>query len=159
MRRNPIRLTEADVVRFWASVRKGDGCWPWIGHIQTGGYGHFSLRGKLVVAHRAAWAAINGSVPEDKAVCHTCDNPCCVRPDHLFLGTQAENMQDAARKGRTGKAKGETDGMAKLCRHCVKRIREEFANGESGVRIAARYGVYFTTVYKVVRRETWKHVA
>lgn len=92
--------TEAD---FWARVVKEDGCWRWVGAIDRGGYGRFTVRRRAIRAHRYAWEAVNGPVPTGLCVCHHCDNPRCVRPDHLFVGTYADNNRDRDAKGRTAR--------------------------------------------------------
>lgn len=86
--------------RFWSKVNKTDGCWLWIASRHKKGYGQFKLDGKMRKAHRVAWELTYGPIPPDKNVCHTCDNPPCVRPDHLFLGTNGDNVRDAVKKGR-----------------------------------------------------------
>lgn len=94
--------------RLWSYVDKSGGCWVWTGNLTVSGYGQIETRdadgGRLVlVASRATWALANGPIPSGLEVCHHCDNPPCVRPDHLFLGTHADNMRDMARKGRVSK--------------------------------------------------------
>jgi HNH endonuclease len=89
--------------RFWRLVHKGEGCWEWIGGRMWNGYGRFVLdqeAGKNTRAHRFAWELANGPVPAGRVVCHSCDNRACVRLDHLWLGTQADNLRDMREKGR-----------------------------------------------------------
>lgn len=85
--------------RFWSKVRRGRGCWVWMGRRDKDGYGLSEQFGQ-VRAHRAAYVSKHGSIPDGMCVLHRCDNPPCVRPDHLWVGTQADNVRDAARKGR-----------------------------------------------------------
>ncbi len=86
--------------RFWSSVEKSDRCWNWKKSKDKDGYGKFSVHGIARRAHRALWEMLFGSVPDKLQVCHHCDNPSCIRPDHLFVGTQSDNMRDCVSKGR-----------------------------------------------------------
>jgi len=104
-----------------------------------------------------------GPIPEGRNVCHHCDRPLCVRPDHLFVGTQADNMADMAAKGRrrhfTGRPqKGETNYYAKLTEDDVRTIRKLEADGISRKVIAERFGIHPSNIYYIVSRKTWTHV-
>lgn len=87
-------------IRFWKKVKKTDGCWLWMGSKPGGKYGGISHNGKQQMAHRVSWELHNGKIPDGMACCHHCDNPPCVRVDHLFLGTRKDNQQDSVKKGR-----------------------------------------------------------
>lgn len=102
MTKGPKRKTVSE--RFWAKVQKSDGCWIWTGGTQRGGYGHFNKRSDDPVtswrAHRVAYELSVGPIPDGMNLCHTCDNRKCVRPDHMFLGMQKDNIADMYSKGR-----------------------------------------------------------
>ena len=86
--------------RFFGKVHKTDGCWLWIARCDKAGYGRFTMNGREESAHRSVWKLKHGDIPEGTCVLHRCDNPPCVRPDHLFLGTQKDNMEDCSNKNR-----------------------------------------------------------
>lgn len=154
--------------RFWVKVDKNGPvpehrpelgqCWVWTAAQYSAGYGEFYWGG-LVGAHVASWMLARGPVPEDRWVLHHCDRRPCVRPSHLFLGTQADNMQDMHQKGRgnTG-APGEANRHAKLTANQVLEIRRRFDAGERGVSLAAEYGVLFNAISRIVTGVTWKHL-
>ena len=115
--------TTAD--RFWGKVQKGpdDQCWHWVAYKRPDGYGQFYLDGKTVTAHRTAWQLTSGRIPNGLCVCHKCDNPSCVNPGHLFLGTMTDNIRDRDAKGRNGSNQGENGPTAILTEKDVLDIR------------------------------------
>lgn len=110
------------------------GCWLWLGGTQSQGYGMFDTRHGKVLASRHAYTKYRGKIPRGLHVLHKCDTPSCVNPDHLFIGTRHDNMQDASRKGRMHL--GEADGMAKLTTRQVNTIRDRSRQGESQASLA-----------------------
>jgi hypothetical protein len=148
--------------RFWSYVQKGSGdeCWEWVGARIAAGYGEIMLSAKMYRAHRLSYEIVVGPIDLGLEVCHKCDNPACVRPDHLFLGTHKQNMQDMARKGRWGHSPnqaGENHGCAKLTWGQVREIRSNYAELHEPQRsIAARYGVTQTTILHIVHNKTWR---
>jgi len=152
-------LTAEQLVRFFAKIdRRGDDeCWEWTGGRFHYGHGAFKAGGKTSGAHRFAWAIANGPIPPGMFVCHHCDNPPCVNPAHLFVGTQADNDGDRTAKGRD--ARGEAHGMAKLTDGDVAEIRRLYKSaGLLQREIGRLYGVDPTMVSLIVRRRNWKHV-
>ncbi len=212
----------AIAARFWPKVdRSGPACWPWIGARNPGGYGNFGIGYRTHRASRVAYELTFGPIPAGMFVCHSCDNPPCCNPEHLFLGTNADNLRDMATKGRatggkaTGdrngmrthpesvrrgdehwtrrklehlargdrngarlhperlargdrngartkpetRARGERNGAARLSGSDVLAIRSRAAAGESQPSIGRSFGIHGDTVGRIVRRETWGHVA
>lgn len=147
--------------RFWSHVDKGDGCWEWTAARHRAGYGAFGLdRAHMTYAHRYSWELHFGAIPEGLFVCHTCDNPPCVRPDHLFLGTIADNTADMMAKGRRVQGRtyvGEANHNAKLTEAQVREIRSLFGTLPSAT-LGARYGVSGGLIRQIGRREAWRHV-
>ena len=147
--------------RFWANVEKlgEDDCWERLGG-KSGtnqAYGRIRAFGKQDYAHRVSWILHFGEIPEGLVVRHDCDNPGCVNPRHLVLGTHKDNMRDMTSRGRA--CKGNDHHLSKLTEAVVATIRREHANGVSKSALGWRYGVTPHTIGHIVRRITWKHVA
>ena len=190
-----IIVTEKDIARFWAKTRRNEatGCLEWTAARHPSGYGTFSIGGRRTsggsprAAHRVAWVIANGAIPDGLCVCHRCDNPPCVDPAHLFLGTLGDNYADMAAKGREARgdrlgththpesrptgsahwarripertARGERQGFAKLTEQAVREMRSLRAQGMTLADLARRYGVSPRATRAAVTRETWAHVS
>ena len=143
--------------RFWSKVAVGepDECWEWQAARMPRGYG--VIGGPVRYAHRAVWVLTHGEVPAGMHVLHRCDNPPCVNPAHLFLGTHAKNVADMDAKGRRKGPKGETHPAAKLTAEQVRAIRRECAEVSQRV-VAERYGVDPSTVSRIVHGKQWRSV-
>lgn len=133
----------------WAQSKEG--CWEWPFSRNRYGYGKCRLLGETV-AHRVAYVLTRGPIPLGYLVCHRCDNPPCVRPDHLFLGTQQDNTADRDAKGRT--SHGERRPSSKLTADDARAIRND---GRSSRQLAREYGVSGTTVLRIKKRQIWRH--
>lgn len=146
-------------------INERSGCWEWQGSKRRG-YGRLIVGSrkdgsrKSESAHRLSYVLSKGEIPDGKEVCHKRDNPCCINPDHLFLGTKKENAEDRERKGRNIIFAGEEQPMAKLTKKTVKDARWEHAfKGTSFQKLADKYGVSKSTIQNAVNRKTWKCVA
>lgn len=150
--------------RFWARVRgAADGCWIFTGSRHAKGYGAvYVAPRKYVRATRFVWELLHGPIPRGLFVCHHCDNPPCVRPDHLFLGTNRDNMHDALAKGRPSVLrglKGERQPAAKLTETIVRDMRAEYrARRATITQLARRYGVHPKTARDAVLGHNWSHI-
>lgn len=135
------------------------GCWLWSGCVKANGYGVIGVRraGKLhnTLAHRASWAQRHGPIPPGLYVCHRCDTPACVNPDHLFLGTQKDNLRDMYAKGRL-QNRGVLNASASLTEEQVRQIRRDTRTLD---RVAKDYGVGRSTIWRVRRRMAYVDVA
>jgi len=148
--------------RFWEKVDKSGDCWEWTASTSNCGYGNIYCDGTMSLAHRVAWEINIGVIPEGACVCHTCDNPSCVNPNHLFLGTHVDNMRDMSNKGRANRKpinQGEDQHKSKLTKGMVKMIRKYYkAGGCTQAWLALVYGVTQGNVASVINYKTWKHV-
>ncbi len=153
---------------FWSKVDRSGDCWEWTGCCFAGKeYGVFRCRGKNLRAHRYAYEITYGPIPAGLFVCHRCDNPRCVRPDHLFLGTAAHNSADMVAKRRQARgkrtrpetrARGERHHKAKITAADVRDIRRLYAEGVSQRTLADRYALAHSNVFAIVTRRSWRHV-
>lgn len=136
-----------------------DECWNWTAGTQHGGYGCFCVNYKSMGAHRHSWQFYRGEIPAELGVLHKCDNPRCVNPNHLFLGTRGDNNRDRSRKGRT--CKGEDKPTAKLTEEKVRFIRKKYKYGdrEFGMYgLARRFSVDVKTLESALKGKNWRHV-
>lgn len=141
--------------RFWEKVRKGPGCWEWMGSLRTAGYGQFWFDGGPKEASRVAWILTHGD-PGPLCVCHHCDNRLCCRPDHLFLGTHRQNMADATEKGRMNQ--GTNHHKALLREDQVLSIIRQHEAGRSQADLAQVFGVHRSTIWSLVHGDSWRHL-
>jgi len=141
--------------RFLTKVKKLDDCWEWTGGKFKSGYGLFTLENKIKRAHRVSYQHFNTDIPKMQQVLHRCDNPGCVNPEHLFIGSHKENMADKNRKGRGAGSKGEDHFNHKLTTSQVLSIREDSGKIKD---VAAKYSITCRSVNDIKKKRTWKHV-
>lgn len=150
------------IARFTHRVAKSKRCWLWTGPKDADGYGLMTIKTRIgdwrtIRAHRFSYEQFVGRIPKGLFVCHRCDRPDCVRPDHLFTGTAKENTADAVRKNRM--SHGAQHWCAKLSESDVRAVRELFDSGRATItQLARRHGMSVVCMRHVLIRETWKHV-
>ncbi len=151
--------------KYWGRVDVSmvDVCWEWLGPIShKGGYAILKYEGKNIGAHRLSWILTRGPIPSGLIVRHACDNPKCCNPCHLDIGTHYDNAQDTIKRGRRAvtAARGVRNCKAKLTDNEVRRIRAEYAEGNtSTIKLANNYGVSQGLISQIVLKHIWKHVA
>lgn len=157
-------LSEIDRFKKWLSVQP-DGCWVWLGSAKMRNdrpskewHGQWrNVKGEIELTNRAAWRLFVGPIPLDAQVLHRCDVPRCCNPEHLFLGSQADNVRDMWRKARAkpGVSKGSAHGCAKITESDVRAIR---ASAEKTAALAKTYSLARSTIDSIRQRKTWTHI-
>jgi len=142
-----------DKLDYYTYPEPNTGCWLWGGHIKADGYGEITFKKKYYRAHRLSWERHNGPIPSGLLVCHKCDVRSCINPEHLFLGTQKDNIRDALSKGRM--AVGEGSPQSKLSANEVIEILND--KRRTGL-IALSHNISNGNVLKIKKRESWKHL-
>lgn len=151
--------TAAQRVLDYSIPEPNSGCWLWVGAVNACGYGTMRFNYHSHLAHRISYAALRGKFPKQKRILHLCDMPCCVNPEHLFVGTQADNVADMERKGRAYHPAAENHGRSKLTEQRVREIRLAERQYGSIAALARKYGVTKTAIRGVLNFRTWKNVA
>lgn len=150
--------------KFWEKAKEvNSGCWEWQASRNKKGYGNFYLsvghsKDKHCLAHRMSWILTYGEIPDGLQVLHDCDNPSCVNPEHLFLGTNDDNVQDKIQKGRMRTLRGEESPSSKLTEAKVRKMRELKNKGYSYAELGRKFNVDTSTARYVCIGKLWKHV-
>jgi len=149
--------TDKQIERFWSKVNVAgpDDCWEWLGCRQSKGYGRIGIGCESFLAHRVSFFLKTRQQPGSLIVCHSCDNPACCNPRHLFLGTAADNSRDMVSKGRQNKACGENASRAILTEQDVRAIRRSHATYRE---LARRHSVSASTIKSAAQGTNWRHV-
>lgn len=154
------KYTAKQIQRFWSKVvinADHDKCWEWIGSRKKCGYGQLVINYRPKIAHRVSWEITNGTIPEGLHVCHSCDNPFCCNPAHLFLGTPLDNVRDMMSKGRKNPVKGENHPQCKLTSGQVQSIRHQYAMGMASPKeLAKQMNISLSHIYRIIKREKWR---
>lgn len=170
MPRKYVRITKSKAMSwafrqlpFWDRVKaqtvvEASGCHVFTGSKDDCGYGRINKDGKLVRLHREVWKKEHGKIGKKNVICHTCDNPACINPDHLFIGNQEDNIADMDKKGRRISLFGSDHGMAKLTEKMIPAIRQMLKRGDTCQDIAKLFGVTDMTIRHIKKGRTWKHV-
>jgi len=163
-------MSQSFANRFWSKVdvRDAGACWEWRASGTNDGYGQIRPAANLrqpgkILAHRAAWELAHGPIPDGMYCLHRCDNPGCVNPAHLFLGTNDDNMADRQAKGRQARGEilsqpGERNPSSRLTEQQVRELRAARAGGASLAQLSERFGIHYQTAYRVAKGLLWPHI-
>lgn len=142
--------------RFWKRVKKTRYCWIWIGAKNNKGYGQIMVNKRLIAAHRYSYFLQKGSIPKDNHILHKCDNPSCVNPQHLWVGTNNDNVQDRVNKGREADRKGEKNPNAKITYEIATKIRKMYKTRNYKVYILGQmFGVNRNVIGRIIGGKQW----
>lgn len=153
-----MKLDPIAYERFMAKVSKDAcGCWIWTGSKVKSGYGKVKVNQKMFLAHRLSYMAHKGDIKSGLFICHSCDNPLCVNPDHLWAGSQIENVRDAKKKGRANYSGviGENNSKAKLTENDIFEIRN---SNLTNTELSKKFNVTQPTISNIRSKKTWKHI-
>lgn len=137
-------------------VKLSSGCWEWVGYTDPTGYGKLGENGTIKLVHRYAYEQLVGSIPPNMCICHHCDNPKCVNPDHLFAGTHNDNLTDMCKKGRQGNQAGVANGNSKLDENQVAEIRRGLRLGQTQKSLALEFGVSRGAICNIATGKRWR---
>jgi hypothetical protein len=148
-------LPEKVILRFWSNIEVNgkDDCWPWLSYLTSQGYARFRYLQKHYLASRVMFYLIYGVDPGELSACHECNNPVCVNPNHLYLGTQSENLKQAYQDGRKYRR-----NFAKLTEVEVLHIRDRLDEREVASKLATEFGVDRGTIYSIKSRQSWSDI-
>lgn len=152
-----VKLSDSDSKRLWENVRKMDSCWVWTGARTKDGYGKMKAIDKVYSVHRLSWMIHKGKIPAGMNVLHRCDNPPCINPDHLWIGTTKDNVADKVAKKRHGFGMG--NPPAKLNDSQVLEIREVYSKSHPSISSTARkYKISRCVIYGIINGKLWRHL-
>lgn len=153
-------LPQSAVEKILVNYEVVKDCWEWKGKKDKDGYGRLRVGGRITIrTNRAAWIVANGEIPNGKMICHKCDNPCCINPDHLYVGTAKDNATDRRNRGRSNNERGSLRWNSKLTEEQVRQISIDYVPGkDSQTEVAKKYGVSQATISHILRGANWKHV-
>jgi hypothetical protein len=159
--RRQERKKESIANRLYKNIYKNplNGCWEWTDSKSKQGHGRIGYRDKVYLTHRLSYEISIGEIPDGKNVCHKCDNPPCINPEHLFVGTQKDNISDMVSKGRGFQLPpmpGEINHLAKLSNEDAKIIREKLKNGATGISLAKEYRISVSGISKIKLGKSYK---